>query len=345
VLSQTFADWQAILVDSGVLFDQGFFRKYPWVHDPRIQIVRSGETPEMRRRKAMAPWCFNECFRRGLVAGELVMYLCDDDLLYRHAFETFVNCFRDRPELMAVYASQDIGWVWGDGQTRIIGERRARARAGSSCNGRVLDCQVDYLQLCHRVEALRAFPDDEYWPEGLETHDHADGIFLEKLGSFYPIMPLDVKVSQNRRTVWSTYVPAAGNGTGNLPPADFRPAGAFQPDRDSILEDWAALLRMIGKGHPGRNEWHDHHKACRDFGRRLGQLSDQNHLLQLRLGSLRYRLVDGLVAGLSRVPFLLGLTRWLLRSGVRAWQILARTVCLMGSGRQWRAKRSPAAPR
>jgi hypothetical protein len=323
VLGQTFRDWQGILVDSGVLYDQGFFRQFPWADDPRLQIVKSGETPEMRRHKAMAPWCFNECFRRGLVAGELVMYLCDDDLLYANAFAAFVACFRDRPDWMAVYASQDISWVAGDSRTRIVGERRARAPAGRCCNGRGLDCQVDYLQLCHRVTALQAFSDDEYWPEARETQDHADGIFLEKLGSYFPIMPLDIKVSQNRRTVWSTYAPANGTGEDNLPPADFRPAGAFQADGDTLREDWEALLQRIGARPPGQAD-RALQAALADFQRRLGQLCEQNRSLRLRFQFLRYQAVDWLVAGLAQVPFFLGLMRWLLRSVLGAWKCLAR---------------------
>src|SRR5262249_44555473 len=76
----------------------------------------------------------------------------------------------------------------------------ARDVGGSRWGGRALDRQVDYLQLCHRAEALRAFPGDEYWPEDKATEDHADGIFLERLGARFPIVPVDVKICQNRRT-------------------------------------------------------------------------------------------------------------------------------------------------
>ena len=79
--SQTFSDWEAIVFDSGVLYDQAFFEKLPLMADRRFRLVRSWETEELRRTKTIASWCQNECFRKGLVRGHYVTYLCDDDLL------------------------------------------------------------------------------------------------------------------------------------------------------------------------------------------------------------------------------------------------------------------------
>ena len=84
------------------------------------------------------------------------MYLCDDDLLYPNAFATFVDAFRDNPIAMAMYASQDIGWLGREGLVvRVTPRRDGR---GKRCSGRIMDCQVDYLQLCHRLAALWLFP-------------------------------------------------------------------------------------------------------------------------------------------------------------------------------------------
>jgi len=203
IVDQTYADWQALIVDSGVLYDAGYYDRFGWRHDPRIHLIRSDETPELRKSKAMAPWCFNECFRRGLVAGDLVMYLCDDDILYPNAFATFAEYSRRHPEAKAMYASQDIGVILPNGRRTIVGERRATQVGGKCCGGRVMECQVDYLQFCHRREILRHFGHDEYWPEGKDTETHADGIFIERIGEHVPIYPIDVKVSQNRRTAQS----------------------------------------------------------------------------------------------------------------------------------------------
>src|SRR5262249_4864318 len=158
-----------------------------WRDDSRIRLVRSGETAETRRTPAMAPWCFNECFRRGLVKGELVVYLCDDDVFYPPAFETFVDYCRCHPHAHAMYASEDIGVIYPNGWHAIIGERRATVPGGRICNGRPMDCQVDYLQFCHKADVLRLFPDDEYWPEARATEEHADGLLMERVGQHVTI--------------------------------------------------------------------------------------------------------------------------------------------------------------
>ena len=87
----------------------------------------------------MAPWCFNECFRKGLVAGDLVMYLCDDDILYSNAFATFVDYSSRNPQAEAMYASQDIGVILPNGQRLITGERRATQVGGRCVGGRLMD--------------------------------------------------------------------------------------------------------------------------------------------------------------------------------------------------------------
>jgi len=208
IVIQDMVDWEAIVMDSAYLFDSGYFFRRAWSKDKRIKVYKSGENDHLRQQKAMAPWCFNECFRRNLVMGELVTYLCDDDVLYPHAFSTFVNFAAAHPRAMAMYASQDAGAVFPDGTRQIIGERRAVGMGGKCCAGRQMDCQVDYGQFCHRrlvIKGMRGNP--EYWPENKASGFHADGLFMEKVGAMYPIYPIDVKVGVNRRTPQSMYAP------------------------------------------------------------------------------------------------------------------------------------------
>jgi len=207
IVNQCHPDWEALIVDSGVLYDAGYYDRFAWRNDERVRLIRSAETEEIRRTKAMAPWCFNECFRNGLVSGDLVMYLCDDDILYPNAFDTFVSFSRRNPHVQAMYASQDMGVIYPTGWRAIVGERRATEKGGKHSVGRSMDCHVDYLQFCHKPEVLKFFPSDEYWPEGKDTEAHADGIFMERIGERVAIFPIDVKVSQNRRTMQSTYNP------------------------------------------------------------------------------------------------------------------------------------------
>jgi hypothetical protein len=198
-----------LVVDSGILYDQGYYESFSWSTDERLTFIRSTETDETRRTKAMAPWCFNECFRNGMVKGEIVMYLCDDDILYPNAFQTFASYAESRPDAEAMYASQDIGVIYSNGWRAVVGERRAVGIGGKCVSGRTMDCQVDYLQFCHRVRLFNKFSDSEFWPEGKDTESHADGVFMEKCGAITPIHPIDIKVSQNRRTPTSTYGPSS----------------------------------------------------------------------------------------------------------------------------------------
>jgi hypothetical protein len=71
-----------------------------------------------------------------------------------------------------------------------------------------MDCVVDYLQFCHKKSLLDIIGGNEWWSESKDTESHADGIFMERCGRHVPIYPIDIKVSQNRRTPKSTYVPS-----------------------------------------------------------------------------------------------------------------------------------------
>ena len=70
---------------------------------------------------------------------------------------------------------------------------------GSCCGGGPLDCQVDYLQLCHQAALFDLFAEEEFWPEDRQVMAHADGVFLEKIGSRVPIYPVPVKIGENRK--------------------------------------------------------------------------------------------------------------------------------------------------
>jgi hypothetical protein len=296
IVHQSYAQWEAIVMDSGVLADASYYDRFDWHADPRVKIVRSGETEETRRSKAMAPWCFNECFRRGLVTGDLVMYLCDDDLLYPNAFATFVSFCRRHPEAQAMYASQDIGVIYPNGWRLVLGERRATEPGGRSCHGRKMDGEVDYLQLCHKAELLKRFPTDSYWPEDKASESHADGIFMERLGELTTILPIDVKVSQNRRTPQSTYTP-------------FR--SLTQIDRILRREDGALLATE--RGGDVRTALEICEQRLEQLERENATLAGENRTLREQRNWLRYRIADRLHALCGRVPYLNTCVKRLLR--------------------------------
>ncbi len=217
VLDQKFTDWEAVLVDSGVLLGKGFF---DYLKDPRITIVPSGETKEMFKTTNMASWCFNNILNSGRLTGELILYLCDDDVFYPVAFGAFWDYYeRHNREPQAMYASQEIGQAGPDGVTRIIGKRIADRPAGRFCRGRKLDCQVDYLQFCHTRALLGPLaqslggttrPHCEDRAEGY----HADGIFMEQVGAITKVHPVNVVVSMNRRTATSINIESADTRLG-----------------------------------------------------------------------------------------------------------------------------------
>jgi spore maturation protein CgeD len=218
VLDQTHANWQGILMDSGILLNQGFF---DYLKDPRLKIVPSGETPDMARTRNMAGWCFNRLLNSGQVTGELIMYLNDDDLLYPEAFETYWNFYQQHDRVpQAMYASQDIGLVGPDGETQIIGHRTADRPGGRLCKGRKLDCQVDYLQFCHTARVLGKFRDayktTQYHSEDKRDALHADGIFMEQIGALTKVYNIDKVLSMNRRTAESANLEYSASPFGRL---------------------------------------------------------------------------------------------------------------------------------
>lgn len=202
VLDQTHQNWEAVLVDSGVLHGQGFFS---YLTDPRIMVMPSGETREFARSVLITSWCFNNVLNSGRLRGELILYLCDDDLFYPDAFAVFWNYYtthQQKPQ--AMYSSQDVGVLGRDGKTRVIGQRHARKPAGKFCRGVRLDCKVDYLQFCHTAKILedfrRAYGTDRYHSEDRRDAHHADGIFMEQIGNLTPVHPVSQVLSLNRRT-------------------------------------------------------------------------------------------------------------------------------------------------
>ncbi|MDA1276433.1 MAG: glycosyltransferase family A protein [Verrucomicrobia bacterium] len=233
VRAQTHTNWEAVVVDSGVLLEQGC---YDFIRDDRFQVRASGETPELARRTNMASWCFNQILNEGSLTGELILYLCDDDLLYPEAFETFWKFYSDHNrEPQAMYASQNIGVLERDGTTRVVGKRTADRLAGKSCGGKKLDCKVDYLQFCHTFEILKRFKDvygtDRFHSEDKEDASHADGIFMEQIGALVPVHPIDKVLSLNRRTP----------GSANLVYSDTRFGRALNLMRAKFKGAWKRL--------------------------------------------------------------------------------------------------------
>jgi hypothetical protein len=288
LVAQTFPDWEAVVFDSGVLHDQGFFKRLRAMDDRRLHLVRSWETEELRRSRTIASWCFNECFRKNLVHGEYVTYLCDDDLLYPHAFQAYYDHVQSHPGVLAMYASIDVVAENARGEKRRLRELLAKEVKGKCCGGGPLDRQVDYLQLCHHRDVLKYFGDEEYWPEDRAVMRHADGIFLERIGSHVPIHPVAAKIGQNRKV-----------------PLSLNDGGERLEDllRLHALEEETGVLRAAIAG-----------------------LQAENSRLQQTLaefqGRLRYRVVDKLNRAFQHLPLFHSASKKLVVAG---WNVLKRT--------------------
>jgi glycosyltransferase involved in cell wall biosynthesis len=201
VFSQSHQDFELLIMDSGILYDMQYFRK--WTKDSRVKVIKSTETPELRRSVAIAPWCYNQLIH--MVNGELVVHLCDDDIWYPHAFATFHEYMRRNPDCLACYSSQDFGNYDPPNPLQFCGVRYAHTIRGR--NIAKLDCQVDYLQLCHRSAIWDLIPKQGFWPEDIHHKNHSDGLLLEKIGRVVPIMNLNFKTGMNRRTKQSDNIP------------------------------------------------------------------------------------------------------------------------------------------
>jgi hypothetical protein len=303
--AQKFSDWEAIVFDSGVLYDRGFFSSIPALKDPRFRLIRSWETEELRQTKTVASWCFNECFRRKMLNGSFVVYLCDDDLFYPYAFQTFYDYAQSNPQAKAMYASVDMTAVTPTGEKVTYQELIAKEMKGSYCGGGPLDCQVDYLQLCHKAELFDLFQDEDFWPEDREVIRHADGIFLEKIGSRVPIYPIETKIGENRK------VPSSLNTGGER------------------LEFLLEIHRRDNEIQRLCKQLDELHKEA---AKMYSLLSEQSHNLQERLAavdyerigllvqqaeSLRYRIADKVNNAIKRIPIIHRVGKKLVRTSMR----------------------------
>src|SRR5262245_59588768 len=90
VLYQEFEDWQCVVMDSGPLLESGLFVPF---RDERLRIVCSSEDAELGAERNPGAWCFNKILNSGMLTGELVILLCDDDLLYPWALQSLWNYY------------------------------------------------------------------------------------------------------------------------------------------------------------------------------------------------------------------------------------------------------------
>ncbi len=193
LVKQTFPRWKCVIYDSGILYDQGYFKGL----DSRVHAFRSEETEDMQKQFNMASWLFN----RHKFDTEWAMFLCDDDLLYEDAIKGFYEYASSHPDTEAMY-----GHAHFSGPGQPFAYSRANFLRGRCVNGMKLDCKIDGGQVCVKSKLMEKYK----WREDKEAQGHADGLWLEEIGNEVPFEPVNVMVLHNRN------IPGLSLGVKNL---------------------------------------------------------------------------------------------------------------------------------
>ena len=207
VMTQTLPFWELHIIDSGPLVGTGYFDQ--WQRDPRVIVSQSNEAPDLATRVNPHSFIVNRLLNSGRdIDGELIVFLCDDDLFYPWAFQAMWGFFQDAPGRDCMHGAIHLGRTDEYGVTTCFGSRSAIQARGRSCGGGKLDCEVDYLQFVFSQKALadyRAKFGNEILSERLEDKGHADGIFMERMGELHPVYAIPSILGMNRRTPFSAF--------------------------------------------------------------------------------------------------------------------------------------------
>ncbi len=189
VLTQTSADWNLVIVDSGSLIEE--LRRYE--SDARVRIVESSDGPRCQG------WQTNEAVRRGWIVGDLVHCMTDDDKLDPDAFAAWLRAARFAPDQSA--------WFGQANRTETVPGGEVPLGVLDAAPGARLNGRIDGIQVCCRRELFGRCP----WPEeeDRETRGHADGIYLDRLQAAGTVHRLDVKVGTHRHTPDSVFTQKA----------------------------------------------------------------------------------------------------------------------------------------
>lgn len=197
VRAQSSDSWQLLIVDSGRIASTGAYERY--APDARIHVMLTGETAALRSAVGIQSWAINEAWRRGRVRGDIVLHLCDDDILHPAAVENFIAQSR-----RCQYEGAWYGWasrtaVGPDGSEMRLGRL---GTVGVGRPGNSLRCRVDGMQVCFRRSARTD------WPELRQLAPHADGYWMDALAQKVEVIPVDFQVGSHRHTPESTFTQA-----------------------------------------------------------------------------------------------------------------------------------------
>jgi hypothetical protein len=194
VQAQTNDSWQLIVMYSGRIDAADLVERYR--DDARVRLEPTGEDEEGSPDRCGQGWAINEAWRRGLVRGELVIHLSDDDLLAPTTVAKWIQVAGLQPEWGAWYGLAQRQRIHQDGRCEDLSPLELRG-VGRLYNP--LRTHVDGLQVCCRRSARTD------WPEDLAVAGEADGVWLDTLGMRHHLHPVDHVVGIHRHTPESCF--------------------------------------------------------------------------------------------------------------------------------------------
>ena len=187
VLAQTRKDFTLLIVDSGKGGKE--MKKVLDNLDPKIEVRFTGETAELKKKIWVCSWVLNQALKT--IRTKYVSFLCDDDLIYPRYVEKMLGMLGGRKK--AVYCSENRNIIRG-GKDIPYGFNYAGEIKSSDFNNK-----VDYLQVMFKTKLLNKLS-QPWFSESLDDKNHADGIFLDRLGAITKFYPVKESLCENRVT-------------------------------------------------------------------------------------------------------------------------------------------------
>lgn len=166
-------------------------------------VMLSGETTEEMNSLHVPCWVLNKFIPK--TTGDWIACLCDDDLLLPTYLEAFSGAAQSTTEPACLYTGQMHVRADSNGFiTEDLGNRMADRERGQND----MDRQIDYLQFIFNRpmwNRLCELYEGKPFPEGKDTANHADGIFMERAVDISKAKPVPGIHCFNRRTPLSKF--------------------------------------------------------------------------------------------------------------------------------------------
>lgn len=184
VLCQTVRDWRLVVADDGSDARTLGSIKAEISGDHRCLVLSSAPDGSVRRRDGArrATLMINTALR--LVEGEIIHYLCDDDIFHRERLEVFDSLFSNK--------AVEVGYG-RLGHLDVSG----RTIGGPEFPQSVADprSMIDHCQFAHRASVMGGMPS---WPIPADGFYAIDSLFLTELAKHHTFSGIDRTVAFKR---------------------------------------------------------------------------------------------------------------------------------------------------